>query len=499
MTIPLWIIVTTTIATILLAIKARSSSPKNVEEWAVGGRKLGQLFVLFLLAGEIYTVFTFLGATGFAYSHGVAVYYILSYCAIAYSISYFLLPPIWRYGKKHGIFTQPQFLAHRYDSLTLGRLTTCLGVVALVPYTVIQLRGLGVIVYEVSESRVSYNLAVYLGGTVMALYVMISGLRGSTYVAVVKDIAVLFVVIFIGLYIPIHYYGSVSTMFQSIDAAKTEIMSFGPENKTIAWYISSVIVTSLGFLMAPQIFLTIFSSSGENNIKRNAIILPLYTLMLLFVFFVGFAAISQVPGLQGRESDLVLFRVVKQVFPSSMLGLIGAVGILMALVPGSIIIMTTASLISSGISDLSRKQVSSKSELLMSQILVPVISLSCCYLATSYSGTMVTIQLIGYGLATQLVWVVVAAAFPGSPYFTSAGASCGIVAGVAVSSCISLGIISPDILWTQVSPSLAQIDGGVIALVVNLIVAISVTKLGRRRRSISEAALPDRMGSPVIP
>lgn len=483
MTLPLWIIAATIIVTVFLAFKARSASPKSVEDWTVGGRKLGQLFVLFLLAGEIYTVFTFLGATGFAYSHGVAVYYILSYCTIAYALSYFLLPPIWRYGKKHGIFTQPQFLAHRYKSVALGRIVTVVGVFALIPYTVIQLRGLGVIVHEVSENRVSSNLAVYVGGTVMALYVMIAGLRGSTYVAVLKDIAVLLVVIFIGLYVPIHYYGSIPAMFQSIQANKPEIMSFGPANKTIAWYISSVAVTSLGFLMAPQIFLTIFSSSDENGIKKNAIILPLYTLMLLFVFFVGFAAVSQVPGLQGRESDLVLFYVVKQLFPSAMLGLIGSVGILMALVPGSIIIMTTASLISTGIFELSRKRFSAKSELLMLQLLVPVLSLFCCYLATSYSGTMVTIQLIGYGLATQLVWVVLSAALPGAPRLSSAGASWGIIVGVAVSSCTSLGIISPDTVWTRISPSLAQIDGGVFALVVNLIVALFVTKLSRYRGS----------------
>ena len=38
-------------------------------------------------------------------------------------------------------------------------------------------------------------------------------------------------------------------------------------------------------------------------------VLPLYQLILLFVFFVGFAATLKVPGLKGGDIDLSLFRL----------------------------------------------------------------------------------------------------------------------------------------------------------------------------------------------
>ena len=44
------------------------------------------------MAGEIYTTFTFLGGSGWAYGKGAPAFYILCYGAIAYSLSYFLLP-----------------------------------------------------------------------------------------------------------------------------------------------------------------------------------------------------------------------------------------------------------------------------------------------------------------------------------------------------------------------------------------------------------------------
>ena len=39
------------------------------------------------------------------------------------------------------------------------------------------------------------------------------------------------------------------------------------------------------------------------------IVLPIYQLILLFVFFVGFAAVLQVPGLKGGDTNLALFKL----------------------------------------------------------------------------------------------------------------------------------------------------------------------------------------------
>ena len=60
--------------------------------------------------------------------------------------------------------------------------------------------------------------------------------------------------------------------------------------------------------MWPHTFGSIYTARHERVFRQNAIVLPLYQLILLFVFFVGFAAILQVPGLKGAEIDLALFR-----------------------------------------------------------------------------------------------------------------------------------------------------------------------------------------------
>src|SRR5471032_2318896 len=83
-----------------IGLWARGGKRMTLEQWTVGGRDFGGLLVFLLTAGEIYTTFTFLVGSGWAYGRGAPTYYILAYGSLAYVMSYWLLPPIWRYAKR---------------------------------------------------------------------------------------------------------------------------------------------------------------------------------------------------------------------------------------------------------------------------------------------------------------------------------------------------------------------------------------------------------------
>src|SRR5512138_2904190 len=126
----------------------------SLENWAVGGREFGTIFVFLLMAGEIYTTFTFLGASGWAYGNGAPAFYIPAYGAVAYAISYFLLPPIWRYATEHRLLSQADFFVSKYRSKSLG-IVVSLSIAALLPYLVLQMKGLGIIISEASYGAIS--------------------------------------------------------------------------------------------------------------------------------------------------------------------------------------------------------------------------------------------------------------------------------------------------------------------------------------------------------
>jgi solute:Na+ symporter, SSS family len=163
---------------LVLGVVSRYGKEMTLEQWTVGGRGFGGLFVFLLTAGEIYTTFTFLGGSGFAYGKGAPAYYILGYGALAYVISYWLLPPIWRYARRESLVSQPHYFSRRYESPFLGVLVALVGVVALVPYLVLQLKGLGIIVSIASYGDISSTTAVWIGATIVTIYVMVSLRRG---------------------------------------------------------------------------------------------------------------------------------------------------------------------------------------------------------------------------------------------------------------------------------------------------------------------------------
>jgi SSS family solute:Na+ symporter len=130
-------IASTAVLALGLGFLARRCRPMGLEQWTVAGRSFGAPLVFLLMAGEIYTTFTFLGASGFAYGRGGPAYYILGYGTVAYTLSYFVMPPIWRYAKEHGLYSQSDFFIRKYDSPTLGVIVSLVGIVALVPYLVL--------------------------------------------------------------------------------------------------------------------------------------------------------------------------------------------------------------------------------------------------------------------------------------------------------------------------------------------------------------------------
>ena len=472
-----------------LGIQARRGRDMNLEQWTVGGRGFGTLLDFLLMAGEIYTTFTFLGASGYAYGKGAPAFYILCYGSLAYIISYWLLPRIWRYAKAQRLISQPDFFARKYDSPALGVLVALVGIIALVPYLVLQLKGLGIIVQTASYGAIGSTAAIWIGVAVVTIYVIISGVHGSAWTAVVKDTLILLVVLFLGIYLPIHYYGGLAPMFQAIETAKPGFLALPAKGESISWFDSTVLLTALGFFTWPHTFSSLYTARDERIFRRNAIILPLYQLILLFVFFVGFAAILKVPGLKGPEIDLSLLRLSAATFPAWAVGIIGAAGVLTALVPGSMILITAATLLANNFYRAFRPSVADEEVSRLAKLLVPIVALIAVFFTLRGGETIVALLLMGYSFVTQLFPALIGSLMERNP-LTREGAFAGIVCGVLTVALISLTHTTLGTLFPALPQWVRDLNVGIVALVVNLIVLIltsAATQSMRHPRTISSS------------
>ena len=226
---------------------------------------------------------------------------------------------------------------------------------------------------------ISPILAVWIGTIAVTVYVMISGIHGAVWTAVIKDISIVLVVVFLGLYLPYHYYGGFQPMFEAVQAAKPAHLTLPEKGQSLSWVISTVLLTAVGFYMQPGLFAAALSAKSEKVFRRNTIVMPLYTLLLIFVFFVGYTAILQVPGLQGADGDLALLRLSIQTFDPWFIGVIGGVGLLTALVPTSVILLTIGTLFATNIYKPLTKTTNEVRVAKVAKLTVPVVAFIALY------------------------------------------------------------------------------------------------------------------------
>jgi solute:Na+ symporter, SSS family len=313
-----------------------------------------------------------------------------------------------------------------------------------------------------------------MGAISLTIYVMISGIHGSVWTAVIKDIMMVAIIGFLGIYLPIHYFGGFQPMFEAVDAAKPGFLKFPDQGLSVSWFISTVILLVFGFYMWPQVFSAVYSARSGKVFRKNAIISPLYTLMLLFVFFVGFTAILKVPGLVGADADLSLLRLSIETFDPWFIGIIGGAGLLTALVPGSMLLMSVATLLAKNVYKEFAPDVSDRHIVRLAKFLVPIIALIAVYFTLNGGETMSALILMGYSLITQLFPSLLFSLKRNNP-INKFGAIAGIITGLAIVICITLSQSTIGTLFPSLPQAAKDLNVGIIALAVNFIVMITVS------------------------
>jgi len=468
----------------LLGFLARFHHKMDLEQWTVAGRGFGLVFVWLLMAGEIYTTFTFLGASGWAYSKGGPVLYVMGYAPLMYVVSFYILPPLWEAGRKHGLQTQADFFHVRYGSKYLAAFVALVGVLCLIPYLQIQVTGLGLIVEVASFGGIHRTLAMIIGVALVAGFVFVSGIRGVAWVSVIKDALLLITVVFIGIAIPRIYFGGVGNMFAALASAKPDhlVMPGSTKNLGHLWYFSTVFMTAFGFYMWPQYFAAAFTAKSAKIIQRNAIIMPLYSITMSFVLFVGFCAVLVLPHLS--NGDLALLTLVRKTFPAWFLGIIGGAGALTAMLPAAIQLLAGATLYAKNLfRPIFAPMMTDPQVARLARIMVVVLTLGALLFAIFTSVSLVSLLILGYAGVAQLFPGVMLGLF--SKRVTTAGVFAGLAIGISIAALLML---------TGHDPCYG-LNAGFIALSINFTVTVLVSAVtavrvsGFEQPSLAVAAL----------
>jgi SSS family solute:Na+ symporter len=419
----------------------------DLEQWTVGGRGFGTVLMYLLMAGEVYTTFAFLGASGWAYSRGGPTLYILAYLTLAYVVSFFILPQIWEVGRKHGMQTVSDFFNVRYGNKYLAGFVCVVGIASFIPYLQLQITGVGIIVSVASFDGIGRTPAMAISVVLLVAFVFASGVRAVAWVSVLKDVLMVFAAVSIGTGIPYIHFGGIGPMFAALAHSRPAHLTMpgATANLGHTWYISTVLLTSLGFYMWPHSFGAAFTAKSGDTLRRNAVVMPLYTMTLAFIFIAGFTAVLVVPGL--ANGDLSLLTIVRQSFPPWFLGVIGGAGALTAMVPAAIFILTAATLFAKNLyRPLFAPAMTDDQVAKLARVTVVVLGLISLALAIYRSATLVSLLLTGYAGLSQFFPGVVLGLY--WKRVTMPGVFAGLIAGIATVIFLMLSHRDPWFGWS---------------------------------------------------
>ncbi|MEV4439955.1 sodium:solute symporter family protein [Streptomyces sp. NPDC049577] len=460
-----------TVALGLLAVRGRKSRAEGIAEWSIGGRSFGTVLIWVLMAGEGYTSFSYLGAAGWGYNHGAPVLYVIAYLSCGYAIGYLADPTLWAYARRHGLVTITDMVAHRYGRPWLGTLVAVLATVCLLPYIQLQITGMGVVVATISYGAISLNWAYFIAFAVTTGFVVVSGLRGSAWVSVLKDVLVIGTLGFLAVYVPLHYFDGYGPFLDRLVAEKPAWLTLGGHGGSGlngTWFATTSLLNSLTVVIFPTTVAGYLGARDADALRRNAMLLPFYNVLLFVPMLLGLAALLVVPGLTGAGSNLALFKLVVDSLPAWAVGVTGVAAALSSIVPMAVFMLVIGTMwgrsvlgVVPALTGRPRRQ------RLAAQVVVVVAGALALVMTYAAPNTLVRLSLISYEGMAQLVPMILLGLMWRK--LTLWGALSGLVAG---------GTLVCALVFTGNDPLWGGVNAGALALGVNLAVALAVSWLG---------------------
>jgi solute:Na+ symporter, SSS family len=323
---------------------------RDLEQWALGGRSFGTIVSWFLLGGDLYTAYTFVAVPALVYGVGALGFFAVPYATIAYPIALIVLSRFWSIARDRGYVTTADFVRDRYDDRGLEIAIALTGVVAALPYIALQLVGMRAVFSQFSTLGAMHALpALTVAFVLLAAYTYTSGLRAPAMIAFVKDTLIYVTVIAAITVIPARLggWGHVFSLSAAALAARPKPSSIFLGPPQYFTYASMAFGSALSLFIYPHSITSVLAARSREVIRRNAALLPIYSLLLGLLALLGYCALAA--GISTKDTTSVVPQLFARFFPDWFVGVADAAIAIGALVPAAIMSIGAANLFASNV------------------------------------------------------------------------------------------------------------------------------------------------------
>jgi SSS family solute:Na+ symporter len=330
------------------AARWRAGDLTQLSEWGLGGRRFGSFVTWFMMGGDLYTAYTFVAVPALVFGAGALGFFAVPYAAVGYVFMFLVFPRLWSVAQANGYVTGADFVRGRFGSRSLALAVALTGILATMPYIALQLVGIEVVLAALG---IHGEWPLVIAFVVLAAYTYASGIRAPAMIAVVKDVLIYATVIGAILIIPAEL-GGYAKIFAAVPA-KNLLLSPNPLNNPGAFsYATLALGSAMALFLYPHAATGLMAASSRSAVKRNAVALPAYSVLLGLIALLGFMALASGVKAMPRYADgfahfgnnYAVPALFLQMFPGWFVGVAFAAIAIGAPVPAAIMSIACANL-----------------------------------------------------------------------------------------------------------------------------------------------------------
>lgn len=471
-----WGIAVYVAASLWIALLSRSGKAQNLSDYFLAKRSLGGVVAALSYGATTYSAFMLIGLAGLTYQGGVgALGFELIYLSGMVLVAFFG-PRFWLVGKKFGYVTPSEMLGDRYDSKAVAVTTAVAGCLFLIPYSAVQLAGVGYLLEGMTDGAVSFTAGAVLATVLSVVLAWIAGMRSVAWTDAFQSIVMIVTATAVVLVV-IEALGGFGTFFDTLEREHPAWMAV-PGNGffsfatffglTLPWFFFSI--------SNPQVSQRLFMPATLREMRRMLLIFMVFGLVYTLVAILwGFSALIRFPDLP--SADLATPKLLSSELVPPVLGVVVMVGILAAAISTvDSILLTLSSLFARDIYGNLRRNPDWTRQLQVGKIVIPLIAV-LAYVFARLKLNLIAVLAVS---SSAGLLVMVPAIF--GAFFWKRGTAAGVLASV-----IGGGLLVLWLEWTQTK--LWGQASGVWGLSISTVLFVTVSLFTRKPEHKAEQFL----------
>ena len=416
----------------IIARQAGSKLGGGVNEFFLAGRSLGGIVSALTYSATTYSAFMLVGLAGFTYIGGVgAMGFELIYLSGLILVAFFG-PRFWLVGKKYNYLTPTEMLGDRYQSKAVAAVSAVTAVIFLIPYSAVQLIGIGALLEGISGGAIPYLVGVGIAAFVAVYWTWTGGLKAVAWTDSLQAAVMLTVAVTSVIFIAYKGFGGFGALFTQLETQYPTWLSVpGPGFFNINTFVGLTLPWFFFSLSNPQVSQRLFvpCSLGQMRIMVMGFLVFGFIYTLVSILW-GFSARLLLPDLAAADSATPALLGLDLV-PAS-LALLVMLGISAAAISTvNSIILTLSSMICRDVfKNISTKSTEEK-ELLVGKIFVPLFTAIIVAFAAMRLGLIAALS-----VASSAGLLVMVPALIGS-FFWKRGTASAVLASVVIGGLVA--------------------------------------------------------------